>query len=83
MAQQKRTPTRRAAGPEHAPRVRALPFPGESPTVSLAMAAARMYGMPEEGKKPAEGAPKRRSATKKRPSKAGGKAKTSARRGRA
>jgi hypothetical protein len=82
MAQQKRTTPRRPAEPERVPEVKALPFPGESPTVSLAMAAARMYGMPEAGQKPAEAAPKRRSATKKKkPAKAGGKARTSAKRG--
>ena len=83
MAQQKRTTPRKAEEPGRAPPVKALPFPGESPTVSLAMAAARMYGMPEEGKKPADAAPKRRGATKRKPAKAGGKAKASATRGRA
>lgn len=69
MAQQKRTMPRKAAEPERVPEVKALPFPGESPTVSLAMAAARMYGMPEEEQKPAAAAPKRRGATKKKPAK--------------
>ena len=82
MAQQKRT-TRKAAEPERAPEVKPAPFPGEAPTVSLAMAAARMYGIPDEEQKPAKAAPKRRGATKKRPAKAGGKAKASAKRGRA
>jgi len=81
MAQQKRTTPRKAAEADRAPEVKALPFPGESPTVSLAMAAARMYGIPDEEKKPAESASKRRSATKRKPAKAGGKARTSAKRG--
>lgn len=80
MAQQKRTTPRKAAEPDRAPEVKAMPFPGESPTVSLAMAAARMYGIPDEEKKP-EAAPKRQGATKKKPAKAGGKARTSAKRG--
>ena len=79
MAQQRRSTPRKAAEHERVPEVQALPFPGESPTVSLAMAAARMYGIPDEEKKPAESAPKRRGATKK-PAKAGGKARPSARR---
>ena len=83
MAQQKRTTPRKAAEPVHAPEVKPAPFPGESPTVSLAMAAARMYGIPDEEQKPAKAAPERRSATKKKPAKAGGKAKASAKRGRA
>ena len=83
MAQQKRSAPRKTAEPVHAPEVKALPFPGESPTVSLALAAARMYGIPDEERKPAKAPPKRRSATKKKPAKAGGKAKTSAKRGRA
>jgi hypothetical protein len=82
MAQQKRTAPRKAAEPEHAPQVKPLPFPGESPTVSLAMAAARTYGIPDEDK-PAKAAPKRRGATKKKPAKADGKTQASARRARA
>jgi len=42
--------------------VTSMPFPGESPTVSLAMAAGQMYGLPDKeaaGKKKA--APKRAS----------------------
>ena len=81
MAQQKRSTPRKAAEPVHAPEVKALPFPGESPTVSLALAAARMYGLPPEDEaKPAEAAPRHRGATKKKPAKAGGKARTSAKR---
>lgn len=84
MALAKRTPPQKAARPERAPEVKAMPFPGESPTVSLAMAAARMYGLPPEEEKPARSAPKRKRAAK-RPAKSGGKAKakTPVRRARA
>ena len=80
MPQQKRTIPRKVAEPEHVPQVKALPFPGESPTVSLAMAAARKYGIPDEAEKPTEAAPKRRAATKKKRAKARGKARTPAKR---
>ncbi len=80
MAQQKRTTPRKAAEPERVPDVKALPFPGESPTVSLAMAAARMYGLPEQEQESAKAAPKRRGATKKKPAKSGGKARSQAKR---
>ena len=33
--------------------VRPMPFPGESPTVSLALAAGQKYGLHEEEEKPA------------------------------
>ena len=62
MAKQKSTTPRKAAVPERAPEVKALPFPGESPTVSLAMAAARMYGVSEKDEKPASSRPKRKAA---------------------
>ena len=81
MAQQKRITPRKAAEPVHAPEVKPAPFPGDSPTVSLAMAAARMYGIPDEERKPAKAAPKRRGATKKKPAKSGGKARSQAKRG--
>ena len=45
-----------------------MPFPGESPTVALAMAAGRKYGLSAEGEKPARAKPKRKAATKKAPS---------------
>lgn len=44
-------------------RIKSLPFPGESPTVSLAMAAGRMYAPKPEEAKPARSRPRR--ATKK------------------
>lgn len=46
--------------------VKPMPFPGESPTVALAMAAGQKYGLHEEAEKPSKkAAPKRRSAAKK------------------
>jgi hypothetical protein len=44
--------------------VKPLPFPGESPTVALAMAAGQKYGVHPEDDKPKR-APKRRTAKKK------------------
>jgi hypothetical protein len=41
-----------------------MPFPGESPTVALAMAAGEKYGLHEEAEKPAK-KPKRAAASKK------------------
>ena len=50
-----------ASKPRNTP---AMPFPGESPTISLAMAAGQKYGLqPEKEKKSA--APKRTKATAK------------------
>ena len=47
--------------------VKPMPFPGESPTVALAMAAGEKYGLHEEKEKPAKSArPKRKAASKKR-----------------
>ena len=46
-----------------------MPFPGESPTVSLAMAAGRMYAPKPEDEKPKRAAPKRRKAATKRTAK--------------
>ena len=46
--------------------VKPAPFPGESPTVSLAMAAARMYGVSEKDEKPASSRPKRKAASRKK-----------------
>lgn len=48
--------------------IKPLPFPGESPTVALAMAAADRYGMHPEQPKPARAKPKRRTAVKKKAS---------------
>ena len=47
-----------------------MPFPGESPTVALALAAGQKYGLHEEDEKPAKKArPKRAAAKKKAPAK--------------
>ena len=46
--------------------IKPMPFPGESPTVALAMAAGQKYGLHEEEEKPAKKAsPKRKAAAKK------------------
>lgn len=63
-----------------------MPFPGESPTVSLAMAAGRMYApSPDGDEKPARAKPKRSGAKKssaKKPARRSAKAKKAARRPR-
>ena len=46
--------------------IKPMPFPGESPTVALAMAAGQKYGLHEEPEKPAKASPKRRTPTKKK-----------------
>ena len=48
------------------PQIKPLPFPGESPTVALAMAAGEKYAPHPEDEKPARAAPKRRAAAKKK-----------------
>jgi len=64
-------PAKKRSAPERA-QAQTMPFPGESPTVSLALAAGRMYGMQPEDEKPT----KRRSpATKKKPAKRSAKTK--------
>ena len=45
--------------------IQPMPFPGESPTVALAMAAGQKYGLHDEAGKPAKARPKRRATTKK------------------
>jgi hypothetical protein len=51
------------------PAIKPMPFPGESPTVALAMAAGQKYGLHEEKEKPARARPKRKAgATKKKAS---------------
>jgi hypothetical protein len=50
--------------------IKPLPFPGESRTVSLAMAAGEKFGFHEEAAKAAGAKPKRRSSPKKPASKA-------------
>lgn len=79
--QQKRNAPRKADRTEPVPQVKPMPFPGESPTVSLAMAAARMYGMHEEEAKPAKPQARKRAAAKKKPAaKAAPKRRTAAKR---
>ena len=72
MALHKRTPT--------PPK---MPFPGESPTVSLAMAAGQMYGLNEAAKTPAKATPakagKKKAAAKASKSSTTRKAKSKAR----
>lgn len=48
--------------------IKPMPFPGESPTVALAMAAGQKYGLHEEAEEPAKARLKRRAATKKKAS---------------
>ena len=64
MAASKRRTPRKAEPAEPAPQVTPLPFPGESPTVSLAMAAGQMYGFHPEDEKPVRASPKRRGTAK-------------------
>ena len=68
------------AKPERSEPIKPMPFPGESPTVSLAMAAAQMYGVHEEDEKPTRSAPKKRAAAKKKPARAVPKRKTATKR---
>jgi hypothetical protein len=63
--------------------IKPMPFPGESPTVALAMAAGQKYGLHEEPEKPKKASPKRRAATRKKaaakkPARSAGKKKASA-----
>ena len=51
-----------------------MPFPGESPTVSLAMVAGQKYGLNETEKTPAKASPK--AAKKKAAAKPAGKPST-------
>jgi hypothetical protein len=57
--------------------IQPMPFPGESPTVSLALAAGRMYAPKPEDEKPKRAAPKRRKAATKKSAKAARKASKS------
>jgi hypothetical protein len=45
--------------------VKPMPFPGESPTVQLALMAGEKYGVHAEDEKPQRSAPKRRAGAKK------------------
>ena len=76
MNSDKSTKAAKAAKPEPAPQITPMPFPGESPTVSLAMAAGRMYGLQPEEEKPAK--PKRRTKAKAAGKKAASKPTRSA-----
>jgi hypothetical protein len=64
MATQKSSTPRKSAEP--APQVTPMPFPGESPTVSLALAAGQMYGLKPEDEKPGRSSPKRKTASRKK-----------------
>jgi hypothetical protein len=46
--------------------IKPMPFPGESPTVALAMAAGQKYGLHDEPEKPKKASPKRRATTTKK-----------------
>jgi hypothetical protein len=58
--------------------IKPMPFPGESPTVALAMAAGQKYGLHEEPEKPAKASPKRKASAKKKAAKASPKRKPAA-----
>jgi len=57
------------------PDITPMPFPGESPTVALAMAAGRKYGLNAGEEKPARAKPKRKAASKARSAKSKSRAK--------
>ena len=71
----------KAEAAEPAPQITPMPFPGESPTVALAMAAGDKFGYHEEAKPSkaktakAKSAPKRKAAAKKKAAKPARKAK--------
>ena len=77
MASRKRSAPRKAQAASAAPQVTPMPFPGESPTVALAMAAGEKFGFHPEAK-PARASAKR-SGAKTKPRKTDG-AKKQARR---
>ena len=58
--------------------IKPMPFPGESPTVALALAAGQQYGLHEEDEKPAKSRPRRKAAAKKKAAKASPKRKPTA-----
>ena len=47
-------------------RIKSMPFPGESPTVSLAMAAGQKYGLKEKAQEQKPARTAKRKATKKK-----------------
>jgi hypothetical protein len=51
--------------PEGAAMSKPMPFPGESPTISLAMAAGQQYGLQPDAKKPSKGVKKAKPKAKK------------------
>lgn len=53
------------ANPQNQPAIKPMPFPGESPTVALAMAAGQQYGLHEEEAKPARAKPRKKAAARK------------------
>ena len=59
-------------------KIHPMPFPGESPTISLALAAGRAYGLQPAEEKPSRAAPKRKAAAKKKPAKSAAKPKAAA-----
>ena len=65
MAVEKRRTPQRAEKAEPAPQITPMPFPGESPTVALAMAAGEKFGYHEDAK-PKRASPKRKAAAKKK-----------------
>ena len=71
MAVEKRSNPQKA---ESAPQITPMPFPGESPTVALAMAAGEKFGYHEEAK-PSRASPKRKAASKRKAAKPAKKAK--------
>lgn len=76
MAVEKRNSPSKTEKPEQAPQITPMPFPGESPTVALAMAAGEKFGYHEEEKPvKAKAAPKRKAAAKKKVAKPARKAK--------
>jgi hypothetical protein len=65
MATEKRTTPRKSAA-QPPPQVMPMPFPGESPTVSLALAAGQMYGLKPEDEKPQRSSPERKATSRRK-----------------
>ena len=60
------------ANPQKQSAIKPMPFPGESPTVALALAAGQQYGLHEE--EPEQARPKRKASPRKQATKAKRKA---------